>query len=176
MILSPPRLDLLDMFDLSQCVRDPTHVKGHTIDWLICRCDDNVLQSTTVSSAITTDHCCVMARLNAVVPRTPPIFATVCNVRAVDRTAFCDDVKSKLSDLPSVVAGDLDNALRDVLDVHAPATKRKVSSFRARNAPWFNSVSNEVKADKQQRRRAERQWLKTGLTIHKHLLVKLKSW
>ena len=38
-----------------------------------------------------------------------------------------------------------------------------------KNAPWFSGVAEEVRSLKQQRRRAERLWLKTGLTVHKQL-------
>ena len=114
-------IDLLGMFDLSQCVRDPSHVRGHIIDWLVCRTDDSVVQSTTMTSAIATDHSCVMATLDASVPHTPPVSVTVRNLRAIDRPAFCVDVNDELSVFPSVAAGNLDRALRDVLKVHTPA-------------------------------------------------------
>ena len=61
----------------------------------------------------------------------------------------------------------LDSVLTGVLDDHAPAMRRRVRPQKS--APWFSGVAGKVRTLKQQRRRAERLWLKTGLTIHKQL-------
>ena len=95
------------------------------------------------------------------------------NIRAIDRTALRDDLQDCLSGLQSLSAMDFDSHLRCVLDKHAPATRRKVPSRRS--APWFKAVSEKVGAAKQQRRCAERQWLKTGLTIHKQIYNRAKK-
>ena len=95
------------------------------------------------------------------------------NIRAIDRTALKDDLLDCLSGLQSLSAGDLDSHLRCVLDKHAPATRRKVPSRRS--APWLKAVSEKIRAAKQQRRRAERQWLKTGLTVHKQIYICAKK-
>ena len=44
-----------------------------------------------------------------------------------------------------------------------------------KNAPWFSGVAEEVRSLKQQRRCAERLWLKTGLTVHKQLYNNAKK-
>ena len=44
-----------------------------------------------------------------------------------------------------------------------------------KNAPWFSGVAGEVRSLKQQRRRAERLWLKTGLAVHKQLYNNAKK-
>ena len=38
-----------------------------------------------------------------------------------------------------------------------------------RSAPWYASVSEEQRSAQRQRRRAERWWLKTGLTVDKQI-------
>ena len=49
------------------------------------------------------------------------------------------------------------------------------SPFALECALGFKTVSEKVRAAKQQRRRAERQWLKTGLTIHKQIYIRAKK-
>ena len=95
------------------------------------------------------------------------------NIRAIDRTALRDDLQDCLSGLQSISAGNPDSHLRCAWDKHAPATRRKVPSRRS--APWFKAVSEKVGAAKQQRRCAERQWLKTGLTIQRQIYNRAKK-
>lgn len=172
--LTAKTLDILATFDFKQCVSEATHVKGHTIDWIAHRSDDSIVHRTVVTQAITTDHYCVMARLSARIPHLQPLVITARNIRAIDREALKADLHQRLSVLPSPSADDLDCVLRDVLDSHAPATQRRISSRRS--SPWFGSVSEEVRAAKRARRRAERRWLKHGLTIHKELFNKAKRF
>ena len=61
----------------------------------------------------------------------------------------------------------LDSVLTGVLDDHAPAMRRRVRPQKS--APWFSGVAGKVRTLKEQRRRAERLWLKTGLTVHRQL-------
>ena len=37
------------------------------------------------------------------------------------------------------------------------------------SSPWYAGVSQELRSAKRQRRRAERRWLKTGLTVDKQI-------
>ena len=118
------------------------------------RSDDSFVRSTSVTSAIASDHLCVISHLNVTVPRPPPSFVMARNIRAVDRKALKDDLQDCLSGLQSLSAGDLYSHLRCVLDKHAPATQRKVPSRRS--AHWFKAVSENVWAAKEQRGNAER--------------------
>ena len=164
---------LLFQFNLTQSASQATREKGHILDWLVHRSDDSFVRSTSVTSVIASDHLCVISHLNVTVPRPPPSFVMARNIRAIDRTALRDDLQDCLSGLQSLSAGDLDSHLRCVLDKHAPATRRKVP-YRM-SAPWFKAVSEKARAAKQQRRRAERQWLKTGLLIQKQIHNRAKK-
>ena len=59
-----------------------------------------------------------------------------------------------------------------MLDKHAPAAKRKVTSRVS--SPWFSLVSEELLQAKRSRRQAERQWRASGLVVHKELYKKAK--
>jgi endonuclease/exonuclease/phosphatase (EEP) superfamily protein YafD len=53
-------IDMLNMFDLSQHVAGPTHVRGHTVDWVLSRNDnDSLVKSCTVLHTLASDHFCV---------------------------------------------------------------------------------------------------------------------
>ena len=54
-----------------------------------------------------------------------------------------------------------------VQEAHAPATRRRISARAL--SPWFGTVREEMRAAKRARRRAERQWVKGGLTVHKQI-------
>ena len=44
------------MFNLIQTVDKPTHRCGHIINWILHRCDDEILQTTHVSHELTSDY------------------------------------------------------------------------------------------------------------------------
>ena len=85
-------IDLLFQFNLTQSVSKATHEKGHILDWLLHRSDDSIVRSNSVTSAIASDHLCVISHLNVTVPRPPPSFVMARNIRAIDRTALKDDL------------------------------------------------------------------------------------
>ena len=63
----------------------------------------------------------------------------------------------------------LNKQLSSHLNRHAPAVQRKM--LTSRSPPWFADVCEELRAAKRQRRRAERRWLKSGLTIDKQIYI-----
>ena len=158
-------LGLIEEFRFSQSVNEPTHVKGNILDWVMHRPEDAIVKSTAVTQALSSDHYCVMCELSASRPSPPSLFRTVRNLRALDMSAFRDDLQSALTS--PVSAEQLYSVLRSTLDSHAPVSRRRVGSEKA--SPWYASVREELKVAKQQRRRAERQWIKSGLTVHKQI-------
>ena len=166
-------MDLLTTFNLTQAVSQPTHDKGHILDWLLHTSDDHLVQSTSVSHSIASDHACVICHLNIATPPSRPTYVMTRNIRAIDRAALKADLTARHSHLPCPIADDLDSVLTGVLDDHAPVMRRRVRPQK--NAPWFSGVAEEVRSLKQQRRRAERLWLKTGLTVHKQLYNNAKK-
>ncbi|KAJ8028772.1 hypothetical protein HOLleu_31107 [Holothuria leucospilota] len=57
-----------------------------------------------------------------------------------------------------------DKVLRSILDDHAPDVERCV--ILRPHAPWYSDALRDAK---QKRRRLERKWLKSGLTVHKDI-------
>ena len=65
---------MLDEFCFSQSVAEPTHERGHILDWIVFRPDDNLLSSTSVTHSLTSDHYCVVCELCATVPPDPAVY------------------------------------------------------------------------------------------------------
>ena len=76
----------------TQAVNEPTHERGHTLDWVMFRPRDNVLCSTSVTQSIASDHFCVVCELCVAVPPDPAVYRESRNIRAIDRAAFRDDL------------------------------------------------------------------------------------
>ena len=93
-------MGLFFQFNLTQSVSQATHEKGHVLDWLVHRSDDSIVRSTSVTSAIASDHLFVISHLVVSVPCPPPSFVMAHNVHAIDRTALKDDLQDSL--LPPV--------------------------------------------------------------------------
>ena len=212
-------IDLLDSFNLCQSVTTPTHRSGHILDWVVHRKDDETLLSTTISPTLQSDHYSVLTQLN--IFKRPPhaVYIEARNVAAIDLSSFRPDLQAGLDSRTTPSAEQLHRLLQNLLDQHAPATQRKVSSrppspwfcavgprpgsvpsvlapvlcrrsspcFCAvgprpvsvpsvlapvlcrRSSPWFCAVGPQLLEAKCERRRAERQWLKSCLEVHKQI-------
>ena len=165
-------LQLLQMFDLSQAVDVPTHQCGHTLDPIIYREGDGLLRSFFACHALSSDHTAKMCHVGVNKPPHHPVFQIIKNLRNIDRTQFCADLAATLNNPPPTSAGDFNWTLRAVLDSHAPATCCVV--IQRRSTPWYSTVAPELRSLKQERRRAERRWLSTGLTVHKQIMNSIK--
>jgi len=142
-------LDLIDTFGLSQDVNEPTHSKGHCIDWLLHRPLDDVVSSCSVSHELTSDHFCVVFDLNVAPPLSMPIIQKRRSLRAIDRDAFRVDLGAALSSSLCSSVEELDCTLHDLLDKHAPVSCHKIRAGGLE--PWYASVSKELREAKKAR-------------------------
>ena len=94
-----------------------------------------------MAQALTSDHLPVVCRLNVASPQRQLVFRELRNIKAINRNALKRDVAAMVHTQPELTARQLNDELRSLLDKHA----------------------------KRQRRRAERRWLKTGLTVDKQI-------
>ena len=156
-------LQLLQTFDLSQAVDVPTHRWGHTLDLIIYREGDGLLQSFSACHALSSDHTAVMCHVDVNKPPHHPVFQTIRNLRQIDRSQFRADDAATLTNRPPTSADDFNSTLHAVLDNHAPATRCEV--IQRQSSPWYSTIAPELHSLKQERRRAERRWLSTGFTL-----------
>ena len=70
-------------------------------------------------------------------------------------------------------AAQLDSVLRSLLDKHVPVNNCKVTDKKC--APGYNNTSETLRASKISRRKAERRWRSTGLTVDKEIYDSTKK-
>ena len=160
--------DLLDELNFKQHVSKGTHKSGHTLDVVVSR-DNDLVQNLTVGDLLT-DHNLLLCSVHQPKPKPLRISVPVRKLRKLNVSSFKEDIKQ--SDLGTDLEGNIssltdqyNHVLSSLLDKHAPA-KTKLVTVRPSH-PWY---SDELYAAKRERRRCERVWRRTGLTIHYQLL------
>ena len=164
--------EALDMFSMTQWVTEPTNIKsGHTLDLAITRDTDHLLVSTCQRRDLTSDHSATLSVLNIPKPESATLFVTVRCIRKIDKAVLHADLESEVT--PGMSLSELNYVLSQTLDRHAPLVRRRV--HKQKPTPWYNSIAGELRELKQERRRAERRWLSTGLTVHRDLFKAAKD-
>ena len=162
-------ITILEVFNLVQHVNRPTHNKGHTLDAIITRSGDDLVDNVKVRDPMLSDHLAIHCNLKIVKPsykRKEIIFRKILPENQSDlHKDIKEYVKSQvdISDLSSLVTN-YEKELCRIIDIHAPA-KRKTITVRP-SAPWYNSKIDE---EKRKRRKLERRWRKSRLEIDRQL-------
>ncbi|KAL8575655.1 hypothetical protein ACOMHN_028676 [Nucella lapillus] len=165
--------DTLEMFRMTQWVTEPTHRKSkHTIDLVITRDSDQLVAYSRQRGDLTSDHSATFVVLNVPRPETVPSFVTVRCINKIDKSALKSDLASAVTS--AIPLTDLNDVLSLTLDKHAPHVQRRVQKHKA--TPWYTAVAAQLQELKRERRRAERRWLLSKLTIHKNLYETSKRW
>ena len=178
-------IDILDSFDLKQNVMEDTHIHGHTLDLVITKSNDSILQSRNISDPGLSDHYVVHCNLLLQKTLFGKKLVNSRNLRTLDLDTLSNDIFNSFSDVQSTDLSSLvniyDSTLRSLIDKHA-LQKQHWISIRPK-APWYAS---EVTEQKRIRRNLERKWRSTrsqsdrqhyvnqcGVVIH--LISSLKS-
>ena len=162
--------ELLHCHGLTQHVRQPTHQDRHILDLVIDR--DNACVCDIAVADLISDHHAVHCQLAM---RKPPLMVkdmTYRKTRAIDPLSFASDIMN--SDLLKKAERSLDelvyqyrHVLSELLDKHAPS---KTKTLTARpEAPWMEEA---IFAARKERRRLERRWRLSRLTIDRQILQK----
>ena len=160
---------------LTQHVITPTHRSGHSLDLIITRDLDGLVQTPPISDSFLSDHCTVLSELTLRMPATTVKEVCYQKTKAIDIEAFKDDLrKSRLCQDPPVVLTDLvscyGSTITSLLDKHAPLQKKTITVRPW--VPWFN---DEIKEAKRLRRRNERIWWRTGLESDRVKFIKARN-
>ncbi len=157
--------DMLSGFGLKQHIVGPTHRKGHTLDLLITRSADSVLHRTPIVDTMLSDHWSLLFRV--CIRRPTPVLkhVTFRKLNDIDIDSLRSDIlKSDLIlDPPNDLSGLVDcynKSLMDVLDKNAPIITKDIPVRDRR--PWY---TEEIRSEKRVRRRLERKWDKSKLSI-----------
>ena len=167
-------LSVLDTFDLQQHVHQSTHARGHTLDLIITRSSDQLVEDLSVTDTAISDHFWATCLLPGQKSKSVKKEISYRKIKAIDIAQFKSDIE--LSSLSSSF-NDVDTAvttynteLAKILDKHAPIVRKTVTLHP--EAPWFN---DEIKNAKKERRKAEHTWRKSNLTVHREIFVEKKT-
>ena len=114
--------------------------------------------------SIASDHFCVVCD--------PAVYRVSCNVHAIDRAAFCNDLCMLVSPELCPPVEDFNSMLQSLLETHAPLHHRQICADRFE--PWYRDVKDELEAAKNHKHWAERQWVKTATTVNKQIFNAVK--
>lgn len=167
---------VLDSHGFSQHVHGPTHKGGHTLDLVLTRDTDTVLDQLPVVTdpclfnnhgETSGDHLAVIFHVKMRKPRAPKKQVSYRKLKDINVSDFVSDIQ--LCPPLSTIDGSLEELvcaynenLSAIVDKHAPLCT-KVITMRP-NAPWF---TDEVREAKHERRRRERLWRRTKLCVHR---------
>ena len=145
--------DILESFDLDQRADFPTHIHGHSLDFMIFSKGLDVL-SVSVSDKIS-DYFSVVADLNIprINGRTVPKTIRYHSLKAINIEAFKGEImNSDLIKIPKEInvvdlAMQYHRVLSTLLDLHAPLITKSI--YPKPLNPW---ISPDILASKRQRR------------------------
>ena len=94
--------DIIDMFNLTQSVSEPTHNQGRLLDLVFSKQSDNILISTKLHHGLTSDHTAILCKLDLSVPvQKPETFSYRC-LKKIDTGAFKQDLSHVVSQVSSI--------------------------------------------------------------------------
>ena len=162
--------DISEIFSLSQSVTEPTHKHGHLLDLFFHRHNQCLIHSTCLDCGLTSDHIAVLCQLDIPKPAVQPVTTQFRSISKIDKNSFRQDLAQSTTPLTPIT--DFNRQLRCVLDKHASFCHRTVRQRKP--TPWFSSIAEQFCKLKRERRRAERCWLKSKLTVHKQIYENIK--
>ena len=167
--------NLFETYNLHQHIKNPTHKSGHLLDYIIG--DKQLINAVSVSDFIS-DHCALHATIVCTRNHPGSKKITYRCTKKIDSDQLSNDIsnidfKTDCNDV-DIVVDNYDAALTSLLDVHAPL---KTNTVACRDLqPW---MSEEILSVKREKRKSERTWRKTKLTVHleifRALCLKLKT-
>ena len=154
--------ELCEAFGLTQHIESATHVKGHTLDLILSRQNDNLVLNNPRVCDMISDHFLVACDVSFHKQQDKKRSITYRKIKDIDIMAFRKDISALplmvhysemgLDDLCSAYHGQL----HGLLDKHAPQITRSASTKR--RDPWD---TKEVLEAVRIKRRAERRFRKT---------------
>ena len=83
------------------------------------------------------------------------------------------DIKQQLTSTATHTAETFHHCLHSLLDMHSAMSSRHVQEGKC--SLWYSSISDMLQSAKRMRRKDERQWLTSRLTIHRDIYVLSKE-
>ena len=154
---------------LTQLIHDPTHCRGHILDWMVVRENNGSVSQCNVLCTSFSDHDAIVGLTALNSSLTDCRVVSSRNLRKINSAEMEADIQhllnTELADCTDTELADRYSAgLRQVLDQHAPLTSRKVANRPS--APWR---TDSVRTAKRELRQAECKWRSSGFTVYKGL-------
>lgn len=172
-------LDLLKQYDLHQYVREPTHSAGHTIDLIVSRASNPIINSVSVHDYCISDHCLILCSLKQSFVESHSGSRRMRCWKHLNLDVFEKDLlSSNIHDLNyintfsciSSLVNFYCESITSIVEKHAPM--RIVKPGQRRSVPWF---TDELRNAIRQRRRIERQWRRTGSSTHRADFIRQRN-
>ena len=138
---------------------------------MVYREEDDLLKLTSVDHNLSSDHFCVSCSLNLSKPPIPRAYRQVRRLVSLDMAAFKISLQAGMPSEPT--ADELFHVLRSTLDKHATVTRRLI--IDRPHSPWYNSVGHELLKAKRERRKVEKRWRTSGLTVHRQIVQQTRN-
>jgi exonuclease III len=161
--------DLLFSLNLEQHVHGATHDKGNQLDLVITRADEHILKDVEISGPGFADHFPISFHIPWNEKKSTFIQKQFRQIKKIDIDAFCLDiqqsplVQNRITNLNELVET-YNEVLKKTLDKHAPLVSR--NTVIRDQSPWFTDA---IKSAKTERRKLERKWRASKLTIHQDM-------
>ena len=138
-------------------------MSGHTLDVIMCQDTDKLVQEVQVGDMIT-DHRLLLCNVHHPKPHLQKITGAF---RSIDLPSFRTDISQRLGYLDvNLSVTDLmdiyDTQLTNVLNKHAPPKEKSILI-----GPHKPSFLDDLHLAKSEKRKAEKLWRRTGLTVHR---------
>ena len=164
----------LSAFGLQQHVTDPTHRNKHTLDLAIGSATNSIITSCAARDCGFPDHYPVFLKLSAKRPPDPKVSITYRKTRNITQD--------------SLLAAILSSALLNVRDFSEAPLKELITTYQNGLTNVMNSLAplktvrqekkwytDNIREAKQRRRRVERIWRKSGLTVHREMYLSARD-
>ena len=145
--------DFFESVGLQQHVEKHTHVQGHTLDLVISRRSDNIIEDSPRVDRFLSDHGTALFSLKSIKPSLLEKTISYRKLKSIDLNSFQSDLAATdLCRNPPEALEDLaDSTLKVVLDKHARLITRSI-----KERPRVSCFNEEIKMAKRKRRKAEK--------------------
>ena len=167
--------ELLDLFDLTQHIHEATHIMGHTLDLVISRVDDPLVDSVVVTQHDLSHHFLVNFEINIKPQSVNNKTITFRNIKKINSQQLRSDITASYATIPENLnfadtVTNYNKVMLDIIDKHAPVRSKTVKVVP--RAPWFDT---EYATLRRLRRKAEKKYKRTGNEEDKLLFHDLRK-
>ena len=166
--------NILETFNMMQHVDFPTHIHGHTLDVLITLGDDLLIRNLHSCRYDLSHHHLIEFSLNVIPESKTQKTITYRNTKNIDIDKFQSEFSQAFKVQPTSLfkhnIESYNRTLENLVQKHAPIKSRNVKIVA--ESPWFDC---EYESLRKRRRKAEKEYRKSGLEIHKQNYINLRK-